>query len=425
MNLKEIKTLLNAKTPQERLDNLKEIKKLIDKGEIKPTLNSGSVNNHIHTTYSFSPYSPTLAVFMAWDNGLSTAGIMDHDSINGAKEFIAAGEIMNLKVTCGIECRVSMKNTRLNGKRINNPDQISVAYVALHGVPHDYIDYINDFFAPYREKRNIRNKKMCQNISELTAPCGITLDFENDVLPISSYAEGGGVTERHILYALAKKIDAEYPTPEKVIDFLRNKMKITVSEKAEQQLLDKKEECYLYDILGVLKSNLVEKFYIEADEECPDVADYIALGKKTGAISAYAYLGDVGDSVTGDKKAQKFEDDYIDLLFDELKALKFDAVTYMPTRNTLAQLERVMKYCDENGFFQISGEDINSPRQTFICKALEKEEFKHLYTSTYALIGHEISATENADNAMFSAETIKKMPCLKERVAYFEKIGRA
>ena len=424
MNIKEIKLLLNAATPQERLDNLKKVKALIDKGEIKQTLQSGSVNNHIHTTYSFSPYSPALAVFMAWDSGLTTAGIMDHDSIGGAKEFLKAGEIMGLKVTCGIECRVSMKNTRLAGKRINNPDQISVAYVALHGVPHDYIDYINDFFAPFRQKRNIRNKKMCQNISALTAPCGITLDFEQDVLPLSSYAVGGSVTERHILYALATKIDKEYPTPEKVIDFLRNNMKITVSDKAAAQLLDKSENSYLYDILGILKGNLVEKFYIDATDECPDVSEYIALAKKTGAIAAYAYLGDVGDSVTGDKKAQKFEDDYIDLLFSELKEVGFDAVTYMPTRNTLSQLERVMKYCNDGGFFQISGEDINSPRQTFICKALEKQEFKHLYTSTYALIGHEIAASNNADNAMFSEKTQKEFPNLSDRIAHFEKIGR-
>jgi hypothetical protein len=60
-------------------------------------------------------------------------------------------------------------------------------------------------------------------------------------------------------------------------------------------------------------------FYIDATEECPDVREVIALSKKIGAISAYAYLGDVGDSVTGDKKPQKFEDDYLDELFDVLR----------------------------------------------------------------------------------------------------------
>ena len=118
-----------------------------------------------------------------------------------------------------------------------------------------------------------------------------------------------------------------------------------------------------------------------------------------GGIAAYAYLGDVGNSVTGDKKAAKFEDDYLDELVGVLLELGFDAITYMPTRNTLAQLQRIMKICEDNKFFQISGEDINSPRQSFICKALDDEHFKHLIENTYTLIGYEQAASENLDAA--------------------------
>ncbi|MBO4931609.1 MAG: PHP domain-containing protein, partial [Clostridia bacterium] len=72
----------------ERLAALAELKKKIDAGEI-PTPERGIfVNNHIHTSYSFSPYTPTSAVFYAWKAGLRTAGIMDHDSVGGTKEFI-------------------------------------------------------------------------------------------------------------------------------------------------------------------------------------------------------------------------------------------------------------------------------------------------------------------------------------------------
>ena len=118
-----------------------------------------------------------------------------------------------------------------------------------------------------------------------------------------------------------------------------------------------------------------------------------ALADRLGAISAYAYLGDVGESPTGDKKAQKFEDDYLDELFDTLADCGFDAVTYMPSRNTKEQLARVMRMCDERGLFQISGEDINSPRQSFVCEALK--DYPHLMKATYALIGHELAATDD------------------------------
>jgi len=87
-------------TAEERLDALRELKEIAE-----PPVQGIFVNNHIHTSYSFSPYTPASAVYYAWKAGLRTAGIMDHDSISGAREFIEAGKIMGMPVTCGVECR--------------------------------------------------------------------------------------------------------------------------------------------------------------------------------------------------------------------------------------------------------------------------------------------------------------------------------
>ena len=115
------------------------------------------------------------------------------------------------------------------------------------------------------------------------------------------------------------------------MDFLIQKMGIEIKPSILKYLLDKDNIFYEYDLLGLLKSDLVEKIYIDATDECPDVREVIAFSKNIGAIPAYAYLGDVGDSVTGDKRTQKFEDDYLVLLFEVIKDLGFDTVTYMPT----------------------------------------------------------------------------------------------
>ena len=379
------------------INELREIYEKTLRGELAKPEDTIYVNNHIHTTYSFSPYNPTDALYMAWQNGLKTAGIMDHDSAAGCREFLAAAEVIGMPVTCGVECRVDMSMTALNGKRINNPDQKSIAYVAMHGIPHQNIEKVDAFFAPYREKRNVRNRKMCENITELVKPYGLSLDFDTDVLPLSNYAQGGSVTERHILYALAKKITAIYKTPAEVVNFLVNEMKLALSQKVIDQIAngDKTPEYYEYDILGALKSNMVEKFYIDATDECPKVADFVKMVHENGGIAAYAYLGDVGNSVTGDKKAQKFEDDYLDELVAVIKEYGFDAITYMPTRNTPEQLDRLTKLCEEHGFFQISGEDINSPRQSFRCKALDNPAFGHLIDATYTLIGYETMASQD------------------------------
>jgi len=377
---------------------IKELQSVYEKtlrGELPLPEETLYVNNHIHTTYSFSPYTPTAAVYMAWQNGLKTAGIMDHDSAAGIREFLAAAEVIGMPVTCGVECRVDMSMTPLKGRRINNPDQKSVAYVAMHGIPHQNIEAVDAFFAPYREKRNARNRKMCQNITALVQPYGLDLDFDRDVLPLSNAQQGGSVTERHILFALTKKITARYPTPAEVVSFLKDEMHLALSEKVALQIAAGEEtpQFYEYDILGALKSNLVEKFYVDATDECPTVGDFVKMVHENGGIAAYAYLGDVGNSVTGDKKTQKFEDDYLCELIEVLKDCGFDAITYMPTRNTREQLDRLMKLCEENGFFQISGEDINSPRQSFRCKALDDPAFAHLIDATYTLIGYETMAS--------------------------------
>ena len=376
---------LNAGTAADRLEQLK---KIISEEKEKPQEHPQFANNHIHTFYSFSPYSPTAAVYYARLAGLQTAGIMDHDSIAGAREFIEAGKIAGVATTIGIECRVSVKGTALEGRRINNPDQKSVAYMALHGVPHDKIDIIQSVFAPLRDKRNLRNIKMVEKVNEIVKPFGIELDFNSDVEPISHFFEGGSVTERHLIFALCNKIIG-FAGKENTADFVENKMGISLSEKQRTRLTDMDNPYFDYDLLGVLKAQFVEKIYVDADEECMHISELSALAKETGALLCYAYLGDVGDSVTGDKKTQKFEDDYIELLFDTLQENCIDAVTYMPSRNTIEQLTRIQNLCRERGITEISGEDINSPRQKFICPQLELPQFKHLIDATWNLIERE------------------------------------
>jgi len=112
-------------------------------------------------------------------------------------------------------------------------------------------------------------------------------------------------------------------------------------------------------------------------------------------------------------------------LISEIKKVGILAVAYMPTRNTPEQLKRIQKLCKDNNLFEISGEDINSSRQTFDCKALALPEFSHLIDSTWALIGHEyISNEKGLDEGMFSNKTISIMPKLSDRIKYFSKIGR-
>ncbi|MBQ2786170.1 MAG: PHP domain-containing protein [Oscillospiraceae bacterium] len=372
---------LNAPTREERLANLKEVLK----DTVFPPMVPQYINNHIHTTYSFSPYSPTAAVYAARMEGLCTAGIIDHDSISGAQEFIEAAKLVDIPVTIGMEARVSMDGTRLEGRRTNNPDQVGVSYMTIQSVPHDKIAVLTEFFKPYQAARHERNRKMIAKINDLV---GVSLDYDRDVLPLSEAADNGGVTERHLMYALAIELVKQVGKGQSMIDKLTS-VGMTLSEKQKTMLLDTEYPFYEYDVLGMLKGTFVPKIFIDATDECPKLKDMVKLCSDVDAYLCYAYLGDVGDSVTGDKKAQKFEDDYLDDVFECLKEEGVKAVTYMPTRNTPAQLTRLRKLCDDYGMFQISGEDINSPRQSFVIKAMENPLFQNLIDATWKLIEHE------------------------------------
>ena len=415
---------LNAADKERRLSALRELKKLIDKGEVKTQEKLGYTNNHVHTQYSFSPYSPAKAVWMAEIAGLSTVGIMDHDAINGAEEFIEAGKILAIATTIGFEIRTDWSDTPLCGKRINNPDQLSNAYISAHGIPHQNIEKADAFLKQIRAARHNRNRRMVDKINDLSACMGISISYDDDVLPLSLWRLGGGVTERHLLFALSLKMVKKYGRGEALLEVLKDKLGITPGQTQKEYLSDIDNQIYEYDLLNVLKSGFIKDIYIDADRtEAIPVKEAVAFIKSIGAIPSYCYLGDVGKSPTGDKKEQKFEDDYLEEVISECRDIGFDAIAYMPTRNTTQQLKRVMELCDKYGFMQISGEDINQPRQSFICEKLSEPMFAHLTDSTWALVGHEIAATRNINNGMFADGVRLGIDELKRRIEKYKQIG--
>ena len=173
--MQELINKLNGGTAEDRLNALRE---LIKVETDKPVRRDNDANNHIHTIYSFSPYSPTKAAYMAYRAGLTSAGIMDHDSLSGVEEFKEACKILNLGSTCGVEVRC--KFDRGFGK-INHPDQENCIYMAAHGIPAQNVKAFNEYLSYYRKKRNERDAQMCKLITGKFGKFGVELDFEKDV----------------------------------------------------------------------------------------------------------------------------------------------------------------------------------------------------------------------------------------------------
>ncbi|MDR2796830.1 MAG: PHP domain-containing protein [Treponema sp.] len=398
-------------------------------GLVKTT---GEINNHIHTIYSFSPYTPSMAALKARDAGLEAAGSVDHDSLAAAEEMLSAGASLGIGACVGFEVRVSFTQgpdgpSPFTQRKINNPDSAGILYMTVQGIPRPCFAAVQEFLLPIRAERVLRIQAMTEAANALLIEKGFDeIDFGHEVRDASQYAEGGAITERHLLAAVAGKILQRYGKGSPLVQGLNTTLGIAPGPKIGASLADPENPHYPYDLLGVLKSALLPRIFIQPQEkECIPAQTVVDFARSIGAIPAYAYLGDVGESPTGDKQAERFEDSYLEALFEALARIGYQGITYMPPRNTPEQLQRVRALCTAWGFMEISGVDINSSRQSFTCPEVVSPPFRHLVDTTWALIAHERLGSVDPRWGLFSSENPLAGESLASRLEIYAAAGRA
>jgi hypothetical protein len=393
---------------------------------------SREVNNHIHTVYSFSPYTPAMAALKAGEAGLAAAGSVDHDSIAAAEEMIAACACLGLGGCVGFEVRVSFKKGPDGSagpfaeRKLNNPDSAGLVYMTVQGIPAPQIPRVRAFLDPIRRERLARTEAMTAAANVILREGGLgELDFTGDIRRKSQFDRGGEITERHLLAAVAERCIERYGKGPALIGGVKTVLGLELPPKIAAFLGEGENPHYLFDLLGVLKSGFLPRIFIQPGEaECIPAQRVTEFARSAGAVPAYAYLGDVAESPTGDKRAEKFEDDYLEEFFEELTRLGFQAVTYMPPRNTAEQLRRLRTLCADRGFMEISGVDINSSRQSFNCPEVLRPEFRHLLDTTWALIAHERLGSVDAALGFFSPQNPLAGAPLPARLEAYARAGR-
>jgi len=420
-------------TPDERVDALR---LLLDVEGGLPPLTMES-NNHIHTIYSFSPYTPAMACLCGREAGLQVVGSVDHDSIAAEGEMRDAGAMLGMGVVTGFECRVMLHsaldvasgNAPFAGRKLNNPDSHGVAYMTVQGIPAGARAQVGDFLRPIRMARLERTRRMTAAANEILDGLGApALDFETDVLGISQFASGGTITERHLLYAMSAALIVRFGRGQSLAEGLTD-LGVEIPDGLRDVLTDRTNPFLTHDLLGLLKAQFLDRFYIQPTRledggELPDARSVVDFALSIGAIPCYAYLGDVSASPTGDKKAEGFEDSYLDELVVYLAGLGFPAITFMPPRNTVEQLERISQLAAAHGMIEVSGVDINQPRQSFSCSQLAEPRFAHLNDSTWALVAHEeLSTTDPAQGLLHPDNPLAGLPLAGRIIAYGE-LGR-
>jgi hypothetical protein len=117
-----------------------------------------SIDLHIHSTTSDGTMSPAELVRYAHKKGLSAIAITDHDTIDGIREAVAAGDVLGIEVIPGIELSVKYcgRNVHLLGYLFDC--QNSELCIALSQLQVGRIE---------------RNKKIISNLNRL----GFTFEF--------------------------------------------------------------------------------------------------------------------------------------------------------------------------------------------------------------------------------------------------------
>ena len=164
---------------------------------------------------------PAAAAARAQEAGLAAVGVMDHDSVAGAVEMRQAGTILGIATTAGVELRVSAAGTRAGGQEDQQP---GFAGRVLHDDPRDTgAEHRRGerFLRPIQASREKRGPPHGGQAGRRAPPLRpAALDWERDVRRISRADEGGTITERHILYAVAQAILAKAGRGEPLLAFV-------------------------------------------------------------------------------------------------------------------------------------------------------------------------------------------------------------
>lgn len=261
--------------------------------------------------------------------GLMVVGSVDHDSAAGAGEMAAAADAGLGSVT-GFECRVYLYSADevaegrapLHDRKLNNPDTAGIAYMTVQGIRRRSGGGSPNIWRPSGPPASRGRRGWSAGQRDPRGPRGARAGLPaRRRRPVAVLKRRRGDRAAPARGNRRQTHRALRSRPGSLVDGL-GELGLKLSEKVAAQLGDEANPYLEFDLLGVMKAGFLDQIYlVPGREECPAMAEVAAFATSVGAIPAYAYLGDVTASPTNDKKAEKFEDDFLDELVAELRRL--------------------------------------------------------------------------------------------------------
>lgn len=254
-------------------------------GEIETVSRTKEINLHFHTFFSYNAegWSPSRIAWESKKRGLYAAGIVDFDVLDGIEEFLAAGEILDLRTTASIESRVFI--SEYFDKVINSPNEPGISYFMISGcyrqptpgsLEHDTI----------RLMREMAERRNTQVVERVNAYLGkVQLDYEIDVIPLTP---SGNATERHLVAAYDSKARQVFAGNDSALaEFWSDKLGMDLS-KINGLILDTPK--FHEAIRGKLMKFGGVGYVVPAPGSFPSVEEVIQAAFGLGAIPTATWL---------------------------------------------------------------------------------------------------------------------------------------
>ena len=161
---------LNAKLPIVRKLALNELKnRELSDPLLIPDKSLHEINLNVHTNFSFSPYTSTLAAYMAYKSGVKVACVCDYGTEYATEEFSNACKKLGISAFPGFEVTLSEEGRK--------------EYLcAIYALNQSALSQFKGLLTSFREVCVKRGARVCEKINKKLRKYDLQLNFDKDVL---------------------------------------------------------------------------------------------------------------------------------------------------------------------------------------------------------------------------------------------------
>lgn len=383
--------LLDSASARKRL---KAVKKLAS--SLNYENGTGSANLNVHSKYSFSPYTPSMAAFMAHKFGLSVVGILDNYTLKGAQEFGKACEALSIRYVSGVE--FCLKCDFLGDL---------VASVAFLGIAKKNFNALDKDLAFLRDNQFKNVQKTIDAVNKGIEKFGLKISFKKDIASQVACKRNGVYLSKHVCFALSQKLAALDKS--RLAEFF-SELGIELTENDKKIAFSQNDPYYVYDLTDILY-RFRDKFRTE--KRYYGYKDVLPIAKKYDALCSFRLTKELSDNYLT-------SDNDIFTLIQKVKNAGFDVFCYDDGMFSAEINREIIEKCRLAELLPLRLNEIEFPRAK-MNKVGEEYVNQALLQSAFSICGSEKCLNTNGKGFLSSQ---LKIESFEEKVELFARIGK-